>query len=136
MADNRVREMFDEIVATTHARSLKWEAAASEGEFVATMAGKYVIKLFPYTYVREDGEPMGGPSITIDDDKGVRIMDIDEGPAGIQPIELRRFATRVNRIVNRLDEKIDDLLSQLKKLPGGSSDKPSGAEITDEDTPF
>src|ERR1017187_4493911 len=124
MADGRVREMFDELVAKTNSRSLKWDAAATEGEFVAAMGGKYVIKLLPYTWVDpETGEPHGNPSLTIEDDKGISLMDINSGPSGVTGQELNGFAGSVRRIVYRLDEKIDDLLTQLKKLPGESHTK-------------
>lgn len=136
MLDDKTQEMFEELVAKTEARSLKWEPGASAGEFIATIAGKYTLNFLPYTYIdASSGELEGPPSIEIKDDRGMLLMHIQQHKLDGPSVSLSDFAEVVRRSVYRIDEKVNDLFLQLNKLPGDAKPREK-REITDEDIPF
>lgn len=116
MRDDKALALFNEVVQKTTAKALDWKPSAQQGHFVASLAGKYTLKLWPYTYQDDDGQERGGPSLTLNDEKGNIILDIIDSIDGIGGEKFSSFAQTVARLSLKIDEKIDDALQSLKKL--------------------
>jgi hypothetical protein len=116
MRDDKALALFNEIAAKTAAKMLDWKPAAVPGHFVASLAGKYTLKLWPYTFVDDVGEEHGGPSITLNDEKSNTIVDITDSIDGIGKEKLSDLAKTIARFGLKIDDKIEDALQALKKL--------------------
>jgi hypothetical protein len=117
MRDPKGLALFEEIRKKTEQRSLKWQPTADPESYMATMLGKYILTLRPFT--GEWGAPDDDiPSIYVADAQGRRILIISTEVDGINVRDLREFAEIARRVAINADEKIDELLKGLQELPG------------------
>src|ERR1700730_11331252 len=92
MHDPKALALFQEILKKTQAGKFPWQTTASPNQLVATMLGKYTLTLFPYTTVDEYGETQGPPSISVDNDKGTTVVEINNQIDGIEADQLQAVA--------------------------------------------
>ncbi|MGB0108628.1 MAG: hypothetical protein WBP52_09005 [Terriglobales bacterium] len=115
MDDPKARALFQEILKKTLAKKLPWQPTSEEDKFVASMLGKYTLTLIPYTSLGNWGEREGLPVVTLDDDRKNTIVEINSDVNGVSPEELRTLLVFARRVALNADEKIDELLGELKK---------------------
>ncbi|GEM_PF-5458812 len=115
MDDPKALALFQEILKKTLATKLAWQPTAVEDKFVAPMLGKYTLTLVPYTSVSSWGEHEGPPIVTLEDDKKNTIVEIHNGITGVTAEDLQTLLVFARRIAFNADEKIDELLQELKK---------------------
>ena len=113
MQDPKALELFQEILKKTEAGRLAWDTTANEDEFVAIMLGKTTLTLKPYS------DRLGGryesPSITLQDEKQNVIVHIHSNIDGITDDALQQLQVLVRRSVLHTDEKMDEILEELKR---------------------
>jgi hypothetical protein len=115
MDDPKALALFQEILKKTLAKKLAWQPTSEEDKFVASMLGKYTLTLVPYTSIGDWGEHEGPPVVTLDDDRKNTIVEINAGISGVGAEELQTLLVFARRIALNADEKIDELLDELKK---------------------
>lgn len=111
MNDPKALALFQQIFKNTEAGKLGWQATAEENKFVATMLGKYTLTLRPPP---QWGEPVP-PTVLVDDEKGNTIVEISNNVDGVRDQDLHALAVFAKRIALQANEKIDELLEELKK---------------------
>jgi hypothetical protein len=116
MHDPKALRLFTEIIAKTAQGRLPWESTADEYVFIATVTDKYVFIIRPYEYLDpHSGEPRGYPSI-IFKDPDRELMAINSSVEGVSGRDLEILYEAVKRQALKIDEKIDDVLSQIENL--------------------
>jgi hypothetical protein len=115
MRDEKALALFQEILKKTEARKLPWKPTADAEKFVASMMGKYSLTLTSYTSQTNWGEPEGPPRLTLEDEKGNMLVEINDEIDGIEREEMDELVVFARRIALDADEKIDELLSELQK---------------------
>src|ERR1700730_7358567 len=115
MDDPKALALFQEILRNTVARKLAWQPTADEETFVAAMLGKYTLALTSYTSLGNWGEHEGSPVLKVQDDRKNLLVEINVGIDGIRPEELQTLLVFARRIALKADEKIDELLEEMKK---------------------
>jgi hypothetical protein len=114
MDDPKALALFQEILKKTLAKKLPWQPTSEEDKFVASMLGKYTLTLVPYTSIGNWGEHEGPPVVTLGDGNNT-IVEINSDVNGVSPEELRTLLVFARRVALKADEKIDELLDELKK---------------------
>lgn len=114
MDDPKALALFQEILTKTEARKLGWEMARQD-EFEASMMGKYRLKLLPYTSLSNWGEPEGAPVLSLNDNRGNMLVEMTVNVEGITGEEMNRLLLYARRIALNVDQKIDEVLTELKK---------------------
>ena len=113
MQDPKALELFQEILKKTEAGRLAWDTTANEDEFVAIMLGKNTLTLKPYS------DRLGGryesPSITLQDEKQNVIVHIHSNIDGITDDALQQLQVLARLSVLHTDEKMDQILEELKR---------------------
>jgi hypothetical protein len=115
MIDTKAVALFKEIEEKTASRKLAWEPTAMEGIFVVPIKGKFVLKAYSYTETEAGAGRIGPPSFTLFDGDEI-VVDINYRVGGVSTEQLNGLYALVRRQALKTDEKIDDVLSELKKL--------------------
>jgi len=116
MNDPKGLALFGEIKKKTEAGSLKWQPTAEPENYVATMLGKFILTLRPFT--DQWGDPDDSvPSILVTDENARRILTISTNTDGVGWRDLETVAELARRVAINADEKIDELLQGLRELP-------------------
>jgi hypothetical protein len=115
MDDPKAVALFQEILKKTTAKKLPWQPTAEEDRFVAPLMGKYTLTLTPYTSRSNWGEPEGPPTVALTDSGNNNLVEIHSGIEGVTAQDLNALLVFARRIAFNADEKIDELLEELKK---------------------
>lgn len=113
MQDPKALKLLQEILKKTEAGKLAWDTTANEDEFVAIMLGKYTLTLKPYS--DRLGVRYESPSITLQDEKQNVIVHIHSNIEGITDDALQQLQVLARRSALHTDEKIDQILEELKR---------------------
>ena len=113
MQDPKALELFQEILKKTEAGKLAWDTTANEDEFVAIILGKYTLTLKPYS--DRLGVRYDSPSITLQDEKQNVIVHIHSNIEGVTDDALRQLQVLARRSALHTDERIDQILEELKR---------------------
>lgn len=114
MEDSKALDLFREIQEKTQSRKLNWQPTALENVFLVPIKGEYVLKAFSFTD-NEGGEEHGPPSFTLFERDEI-ILDITVNINGVEAPALTNLFRLVKRQALKTDEKLDNILSELKKL--------------------
>jgi hypothetical protein len=114
MDDPKALALFKEVLKKTFAKKLAWQATADEDTFVASI-GNYTLALTSYTSLGSWGEREGPPVVTLKDDGQNTLIEINSGIGGVTADELKSLLVFARRIALKADEKIDELLQELKR---------------------
>src|SRR5437899_2735961 len=118
MDDPKALALFHEVLKKTLAKKVAWEPTADEDTYVASMLGKYTLALTSYTSRNNWGEPEGPPVVTLQDEKKNTLVEINSGINGVTVDDLQNLLVFARRIALNADEKIDELLQELKRDNG------------------
>jgi len=119
MDDPKALALFNEILRNTLARKIAWQPTADEDIFLASMLGKFTLKLVGYTSLSNWGEHEGPPVLTLEDDRNNTLVEINRDIAGVSVEDLQTLLVFARRTAFNADEKIDELLGELKKVDEG-----------------
>src|SRR2546423_1624241 len=108
MEDQKAVALFQEILEKTRSGRIKWEPTADEDSFVASVGGKFTI-LIAQT-------PEEGPALVLKDADDRVLMTVRYDTNGVDFSELRDLRDMVRRRALRVDEKVDEVLTELGKL--------------------
>jgi len=115
MRDPKAVALFQEMLRKTEAGKMAWQPSGDPAIFVASMLGKYTLRLLEYTSQNNWGEPSGPPSVLVDDEKGNVIVEINNTVEEVEAADLQALFRFAKRIALRTDDKLDELLEGLKK---------------------
>jgi hypothetical protein len=115
MRDPKAVALFQEMLRKTEAGKMAWQPSGDPAIFVASMLGKYTLRLFEYTSQNSWGEPSGPPSVMVEDDKGNVIVEINSTVEEIEVDELNVLFRFAKRIALQTDDKLDELIAGLKR---------------------
>jgi hypothetical protein len=116
MADEKVVSLYQEVKSKTEQGRIPWEPTADEYVFIANVKGKYVFEFRPYESLDEDtGEPQGSPSILFKDAERDLLL-ITSAEANVTWPEMYELYQRAKRQALRVNEKIDDVLGDIRNL--------------------
>ncbi|QNI33628.1 hypothetical protein H7849_06750 [Alloacidobacterium dinghuense] len=109
MNKEKVAEFYSEVWKKTTEKKLQWAETASDGVYMAPMAGVYTIKVFSYSELPDDGQP----SLSLFAEEKL-VLDITYKV--FDERALQALYDLVMGQVKGTDEKIDDALGILKRL--------------------
>jgi hypothetical protein len=115
MDDPKALALFQEILKKTLAKKVAWQPTAEDDQFVAPMLGKYTLTLIPYTSVNNWGEHEGPPVVTLEDEGRNTLVEISSSIEGVSAQDLQTLLVFARRTAFNADEKIDELLQELKR---------------------
>jgi hypothetical protein len=112
MRDPKALSLFAEVLKKTEAGKIPWQPTAEDGHFIASMMGKYTLDLRPHATQYDWNTP---PAVAFNDDKGNTLIEMTDAVDGITADELKTLAVFARRIALQADQRIDELLAELKK---------------------
>jgi hypothetical protein len=113
MDDPKALALFQEILKKTLAGKMAWEPTAEDDRFIATL-GKYTLNIVPYTSKDNWGQPEGPPVIRMFYDDTI-IVEISRSIDGVEVEQLNNVFVFARRTALNADQKIDELLEELKR---------------------
>jgi hypothetical protein len=119
MKDDKALELFQKILEKSRDYAIQWEPTAEADYFIAAIAPEIQLKIYPYTAFDDDG-PQGPVSITLNDGKGVLLVDMTYKVDGISTAELEELSYLAKRAALKLDKKMDAAIKKLNELKGNS----------------
>lgn len=112
MQDEKALALLNETKAKTDAGRIPWEPALSGDTLIAAIKGKYSLLL-----TREEDQWRGTViTLTMKDDLDRRIISVDRYTDGTQADDLLSLYDTARRQAYRVDQKVDDLISELNSL--------------------
>lgn len=109
-------EVFKAAVARTHEGGLPWELSGKHGPgnvFECRTPTGFILRMYPYTSVDDDGTPEGLPSLTLYDDSDELIFDIKSGVGGVTASELSNLYAAARGFALGIPAKLDAILKDL-----------------------
>jgi len=112
MQDEKALALFNETLAKTQEGRIPWEPAVSGDTLIAAIKGKYSLIL-----TREDDQWQGLViTLIMKDQQDRRILSVDRDVDGIQRPDLTRLYDTARRQAYKVDQNVDDLISDLRSL--------------------
>jgi hypothetical protein len=115
MEDPKALALFNEILATTREGRIPWEPAVSD-TLLAAIKGKRSLVLRPYTDRDSYGNDWGAPSLVVRDSSDRELLRVTSEIEGVKSEALQDLYETARRQALRVDEQVQDLLSDLKSL--------------------
>lgn len=115
MDDPKALALFKEVFKRSAARQVLWEPTSAPDTFVAPMLGKYRLTLYPFTSENSWGDPIGAPKLVMSDKQDNLLVEITTNITGINAEDLNGLLVLARRVALKADEKIDELLNELRK---------------------
>jgi hypothetical protein len=112
MQDEKALALFRETDEKTLRGKIPWEPAVLGETLIAAIKGKYSLIL-----TREDDQWRGLViTLTMKDQHDRRIISVDREIEGVEQDDLTNLYEAAQRQAYRVDERVDDLISDLKSL--------------------
>jgi hypothetical protein len=115
MDDPKALALFQEVLKKTEARKLPWKPTSQTEEFRASLMDRFRLVIVGYTSVSNWGEQEGPPVLTLNDERGRMLVEINSNIDNVSAEDLRRLYILARRSALNADEQIDELLSELMK---------------------
>ncbi len=115
MENDQALALFDEILARTKEGRIPWEPLGSD-TLLAAIKGKRSLLLVPYTTTDSWGNGRGGPSLTVKDSSDHELLRVTSEIEGLKPEALQELYESARRQAFRVDEQVQDLISDLRNL--------------------
>jgi len=116
MQDEKALALLDEILAKTTAGRVPWEPSVSGDTLLAAIKGKYSLILKPYTGIDSYGNEVGLPSLVMKDASDREILTVTSDLDGVNMDALTELYETARRQALRVDQQVEDLISDLKAL--------------------
>jgi hypothetical protein len=127
MVDEKALQLFSKILSKTRSRAIHWEQTAEDYVYVATLGTNLVLKLWPFTAIKEGGETYGPPSVGLCAENNTILVDMSQNVDGISTDDLMELAALAKRIALKVDKSMDLAMGRLDELQD---------EVSDDDIPF
>lgn len=109
--------LVNAIIEKTRAGKLKWEATALPNTFIASVGGNTTLKIYLEPTLRLDAIGKANeiplPTLSLLDEKGKTLWEISSREVKGDLWALFRLAQRIG---NRLDERMENLMEVVQKL--------------------
>jgi len=115
MENDQALALFDEILVRTKEGRIPWEPLGSD-TLLAAIKGKRSLLLMPYTTTDSWGNERGGPSLTVKDSSDRELLRVTSEIEGVRPEALQELYEAARRQAFKVDEQVQDLLSDLRSL--------------------
>ncbi len=115
MDDPQAVALLQEVLDKTQAGRIGWEPTANEDEFVASIGGKFALLIKSYTYI-DQGVKEGAPVLILKDADDREVLTVTSTIEGVNRQDLQDLYSNVFRQALRVEQKVDDLLTELRKL--------------------
>ena len=115
-------EIFKTAVARTREGCLPWELSGNQGPgsvFECRTPAGFILRMYPYTILDDNGSPDGLPSLTLYDDSDELIFDIKLGVEGVTASELSDLYEAVRGFALGIPTKLDAILKDLGAMTPG-----------------
>ena len=116
MQDPKALALFQEILTRTKDGRIPWEPAVYGESLLAAIKGKRSLVLLPYTTRYEDGEEEGWPSLLVKDSSDRELLRVTDSIEGVDRVALQELYDAARRQAFKVDEQVQDLLTDLKSL--------------------
>ena len=116
MEDKKALKLFKSVLSKTRSGAIDWTATAEEAQYVAPLAGKFTLKVWPYTVIDDRGNELGPPSVTLHDTEDNLLVDMSEAIDGITRGELTELSAIAKRRALKIDEQMDEAQKALDQL--------------------
>ncbi len=116
MQDSKILALFHEILGRTKQGRILWEPAVSGVTLLAAIKGKYSLVLKPYSTLDSYGNEQGWPSLAMRDSSDRELVTISSETEGVSIDELQDLYQTARRQAFKVDEQVQDLLSDLRSL--------------------
>ena len=116
MEDPKALALFKEVYEGTIANRIPWEPTADEGEYAATIGGKFTLVIRGYTDVDFRGDREGWPSLVLKDESYREVLKVTTEVDGVTGPVLNDLFERAKRSALKADEKVDELIDALRKI--------------------
>ena|SRR5437868_3397507 len=112
MQDEKALALLSETLAKTQEGRIPWEPGISGDTLIAAIKGKYSLIL-----TREDDQWQGLViTLLMKDQSDRRILSVDRFIDGVQQTDLGKLYDTARRQAHKVDQQVDDLISDLKSL--------------------
>jgi hypothetical protein len=115
MADEKIGEFFEGVLAKTREGRILWKPTADESDFIAAIGGQFTLSTSVWTEQGSWGKETRKYTLALRDQSGRELTKVAEDDLA-RPDELRELYEAARRKALRVDEKIGDVLEVLKKL--------------------
>lgn len=115
MEDAQALALFEEILARTKEGRIPWEPTVSD-TLLAAIKGKRSLILKPYTSKDSYGNEEGWPSLIVRDSADRELLHVTSELEGARIDALRELYETARRQAFKVDEQVQDLLSDLRSL--------------------
>ena len=115
MRDEKAIAVFEEILAQTKQGRVPWEPDLAGTILLAAIKGKYSLVLKPYTSLNSYGAEFGPPTLVMKDASDRELVTITSS-LDVQPDALKELYETARRQALKVDEQVQDLLSDLRSL--------------------
>jgi hypothetical protein len=113
MQDQKALALFHETLAKTQEGRIPWEPSVSGDILIAAIKGKYSLLLS-----REDSDnwALASVTLTMKDQLDREILTVNRYSDGVDQSDLRNLYDTARRQAYKVDQQVDDLISDLKSL--------------------
>jgi hypothetical protein len=115
MEDAQAVALFQEVLATTRAGRIPWEPTVGD-TLLAAIKGKRSLILRPYTEKDSFDNEMGWPTLIVRDASDRELLRVTTELKGVRVDQLQELYETARRQAFKVDEQVQDLLSDLKSL--------------------
>jgi hypothetical protein len=126
MADEKIVEFVQGVLAKTRAGKIPWEPTAQESKFIAAIGGEFTFSISSWTDMDRafaealafTGSPGSQPKyvLVLRDEIGTELAKVTERDEGIHRDDLQELYEIARRQAVRASERIDDVLEVLNEL--------------------
>jgi len=115
MQDEKALALFNEVLTLTKEGRIPWEPVLSES-LIAAIKGKRSLLLRPFEDVDSWGKEFGRPSLLVKDASDRELLHVTSHLEGVRPESLQELYDTARRQAYKVDQQVDDLISDLKSL--------------------
>ncbi len=113
MQDEKALALVSETLAKTQQGRIPWEPAVSGDALIAAIKGKYSLVL---TREESDAWRQENIRLAMKDQSDREILTVDRYIDGVEYTDLQTLYDTARRQAYRVDQQVDDLISDLKSL--------------------
>jgi hypothetical protein len=114
MEDRKAAALLQEVKEKTRAHRIDWEPTAKEDVFVAAIGGKFTLTISSHAYLAPGVDDVS-PELLLKDAEGREFLRVLASTNEIAR-ELQELLDNVRQQALPVEEKVDDLLTELRKL--------------------
>jgi hypothetical protein len=116
MADAKEEQFYLEVLNKTMVGRIRWEKTAEEQTYIASMGGKFTLSITESPFTNLYGVEAVENILTLTDSDGRVLTRVSTRDSNVEKPALRELYEAARRQALKVDEKLDLVLEQLRKL--------------------